>query len=136
MVIEYRPIQVQDYEKVRRFLSELGWQNRVQDSLRFDRMMERADRTTVAFEGTRVVGFGRALCDGVSNGYLSMIAVAADKRRQGIGREIVHRLMAEGEEGQITWVLRAGRDSGAFWRKLGFTESQIAMERTRQTEEK
>jgi N-acetylglutamate synthase-like GNAT family acetyltransferase len=134
MVIEYRPIQVQDYEKVRQFLSELGWQNRMQDPSRFQKMMDRADRTIVAFEGTRVVGFGRALCDGVSNGYLSMIAVAADKRKQGIGRELVRRLMAGDEEGQITWVLRAGRNSGAFWRKLGFTESQIAMERTRRLE--
>jgi N-acetylglutamate synthase-like GNAT family acetyltransferase len=134
MVFEYRPIQLQDYAKVRQFLSELGWQNRVQDPIRFQKMMDRADRTVVAFEGTRVVGFGRALCDGVSNGYLSMIAVAEDKRHQGIGRELVQRLTAEDDEGHITWVLRAGRDSGAFWRKLGFTESRIAMERTRRTE--
>jgi ribosomal protein S18 acetylase RimI-like enzyme len=134
MEIEYRPIEIQDHESVRRFLSELGWQNRVQDPARFGRMMAQADRTVVAFEGPRVVGFGRALCDGVSNGYLSMIAVAADKRRQGIGRELVQRLTADDEDEHITWVLRAGRDSSAFWRRLGFTESQIAMERTRQTE--
>lgn len=134
MEIVYRPIEIQDHERVRQFLSELGWQNRVQDPARFGRMMARANRTVLAFEGSRVVGFGRALCDGVSNGYLSMIAVAADKRRQGIGRELVQRLTADDEDEHITWVLRAGRDSGAFWRRLGFTESPIAMERTRQTE--
>jgi hypothetical protein len=34
-------------------------------------------------------------------------------------------------EGDITWVLRAGRDSRGFWERLGFTASDIAMERVR-----
>lgn len=131
MAIEYRPIQPQDYDAVREFLAALGWQQRVADAARFRKMIERADRTVVVFEKARVIGFGRALCDGVSNGYLSMLAVAEDKRRQGIGREIVRRLMAEDEDDDVTWVLRAGRNSGAFWKKLNFTESTVAMERTR-----
>src|SRR5438552_3841597 len=73
----------------------------------------------------------RALCDEVSNGYISMLAVAEDQRGQGIGREIVTRLTAEDEDGSVTWVLRAGRGSRAFWEKLGFTASEIAMERVR-----
>ncbi len=131
MTVEYRLIAPHDYETVRQFLSEQGWRSRVQDPARFGKMMERADRTVVAWEGARVIGFGRALCDGVSNGYISMLAVAADRRRQGIGREIVRRLMADDEDEGVTWVLRAGRNSGGFWKKLGFTESQIAMERVR-----
>ncbi len=131
MTIEYKPIAPHDYEAVRQFLSEQGWRSRVQDLVRFGKMMERADRTVVAWEGARVIGFGRALCDGVSNGYISILAVAADRRGQGIGREIVRRLMADDEDDSVTWVLRAGRNSGGFWKKLGFTESRIAMERVR-----
>ncbi len=131
MTVEYKPIVPHDYEAVCQFLSEQGWRSRVQDPIRFGKMMERADRTVVAWEGARVIGFGRALCDGVSNGYISMLAVAADRRRQGIGKEIVRRLMAGDEDDGVTWVLRAGRNSGGFWSKLGFTESQIAMERLR-----
>jgi len=77
-----------------------------------------------------VIGFARALCDGVSSGYLSMVAVAEDRRGQGIGRELIGRLM--GDDPLITWVLRAGRGSEAFWRKMGFAASETAMERTRQ----
>jgi N-acetylglutamate synthase-like GNAT family acetyltransferase len=134
--INYRPIQPEDYEPVRQFLTALGWQSRVQDPLRFKKILERADRTVVVLEDTRVIGFGRALCDDVSNGYLSMIAVAEDKRRQGIGTEIVKRLMTSDDAGKVTWVLRAGRGSREFWRKLGFTESQVAMERLRQTQDR
>ena len=93
-------------------------------------MLDSTSRTVAAWDAGRVVGFGRALCDGVANGYLSMVAVAEEARGQGIGREIVRRLMRDDPE--ITWTLRAGRGSEGFWRKMGlFAVSEIAMERTR-----
>jgi N-acetylglutamate synthase-like GNAT family acetyltransferase len=132
-MIEYRSIGPQDYAAVREFLAGLGWHTRVRDPMRFQKMMERADRTVVAWEDGQVVGFARALCDGVSNGYISMLAVAPDRRGQGIGTEIVRRLTANEPGEEVTWVLRAGRDSRGFWKKVGFAESTIAMERLRQT---
>ena len=129
--MEYRLIKPEDYEAVCQLLADSGWQTRVQDPVRFRKMMERADRTIVVVEDSRVIGFARALCDDVSNGYISMVVVAADKRGQGIGTEMIKRLIADDGDGNITWVLRAGRDSGGFWRKLGFTASQVAMERLR-----
>ena len=128
---DYRPIDPQDFQAVRQLLADSGWQTRVQDPVRFQKMMERADRTIVVVEDSRIIGFARALCDDVSNGYISMVVVAADKRGKGIGTEMVRRLIADDGDRNITWVLRAGKDSGSFWRKLGFTESQVAMERLR-----
>jgi ribosomal protein S18 acetylase RimI-like enzyme len=95
----------------------------------FNKMMENTNRTIVAIEGSRIVGFARALCDEVSNGYISMVAVAPEQRGRGIGRELVQRL-TNGNDA-ITWVLRAGRDSGRFWEKIGFKSSDIAMEKIR-----
>jgi len=133
--IDYRSIEPGDYEAVRQFLADQGWDRRVSDPARFAKMMARADRTVLALEGERVVGCVRALCDGVSNGYISMLAVAEDRRGQGIGTELLRRLMApqeaDGEDDAVTWVLRAGRNSQAFWKKMGFTRSSIAMEKTR-----
>ncbi|HEX8399003.1 MAG TPA: GNAT family N-acetyltransferase [Pyrinomonadaceae bacterium] len=129
--MEYRIVKPEDYELVRQFLAENGWEKRVADKERFQTMMENADRTIVAFEGERVVGFARALCDGVSNGYIGTVAVAVDFRGRGIGRELVERLI--GDDTTITWVLRAGRESKEFWEKMGFTASNIAMEKTRGT---
>src|SRR5918911_4756913 len=125
--MEFRPIVSDDYEQVRQLLSEVGWQHRVGDADGFRKMLENTNRTVVAIDGSRVVGFARALCDEVSNGYISMVAVAADKRGQGIGRELVRQLLKE--DTGITWVLRAGRGSGRFWEKMGFKSSGIAMER-------
>ena len=128
-MMEYRPITPEDYEPVRRFLSEAGWQQRVADPEKFVKMMENTGRAVVAFDGPRVVGFARALCDEVSNGYISMVAVASDRRGEGIGRELVRRLM--GDDAGITWVLRAGHGSERFWEKMGFKPSGVTMERVR-----
>ncbi len=127
--MEYRPATPADYELVRQFLTQTGWQHRVSDAEKFKQMLEHTARTIVAIDDARVVGFARALCDEVSNGYISMVAVAPEKRRQGIGRELVRRLMKE--DAGITWVLRAGRGSEAFWEKLGFKASAVAMEKVR-----
>ena len=128
-MIEYRTLDTRELEAARNFLAENGWENRVSDEERFRKMIENASHTVVAFEGKRIVGFARALCDDASNGYIGTVAVAEDKRGQGIGREMVKRLM--GDDPNITWVLRAGRGSEEFWEKIGFEPSSIAMERTR-----
>ena len=127
--MEFREVTPADYEAVRQFLAGAGWRGRVADAGRFRAMLEGADRVVAAFESGRVVGFARALCDGVSNGYVSMVAVAEDCRGRGVGRELVSRLV--GDDKSITWVLRAGRGSRGFWEKMGFRASEIAMERVR-----
>jgi GNAT superfamily N-acetyltransferase len=133
-MIEYRPVQLEDLEQLQQFLSEQGWAERVNDSERFKALLIGSDRTVLAIDGVRIVGFARALCDGVSNGYISMVAVAEERRWQGIGRSLVEHLMERDPERRITWLLRAGRDSAGFWQRLGFTASEIAMERVRRAQ--
>nr|ART40713.1 L306 [uncultured bacterium] len=127
--MRFRSITIEDYESVRAFLSEVGWGDRVSDPEKFKKMLAHTNRTVVALDGSRVVGFARALCDEVSNGYISMVAVAADKRGAGIGRELVRHLIKD--DTGITWVLRAGRGSSGFWERVGFQASELAMERVR-----
>lgn len=113
-------------------LSESGWAHRLGSIGDFGMLLEQSQRTAVAVNETRIAGFARGITDGISNGYLSMVAVAPDARRCGIGTQLIQHVM--GENTSITWVLRAGRpEAHKFFSKLGYQSSPDAMEHKRRS---
>jgi len=120
-----------DLEAVWRLLHDNGWAHRLASAADVARLLSASQRTAVALDDQdRVVGFGRAITDGLSNGYLSMVVVAPSHQRRGLGTQLVQHLI--GKDDGITWVLRAGRDGAeAFFSRLGFRTSTLAMERPR-----
>jgi ribosomal protein S18 acetylase RimI-like enzyme len=128
--MQVRSVTAADFDAVHRLLSTNGWAHRVGDIAQLSRLISAPSRAVVAVADDEIVGFARAITDGISNGYLSMVVVAQPYRRRGIGQALVEFLI--GSETNITWVLRAGREGAAgFFAKLGFSVSTTAMERLR-----
>lgn len=128
--LNVRDLLPAETQSVRQFLGEHGWGHRTGSPEHFAQLIKNSQRTAVAVQGEQIIGFARGISDGLSNGYLSMVVVDDQHRRAGIGRALVEHIM--GDNPDITWVLRAGREGAeAFFASLGFETSVIAMERPR-----
>jgi ribosomal protein S18 acetylase RimI-like enzyme len=128
--LNVRDLLSTETESVRQFLGEHGWGHRTGSAEHFAQLIKNSQRTAVAVQGGQIIGFARGISDGLSNGYLSMVVVDDQHRRAGVGRALVEHIM--GDNPDITWVLRAGREGAeAFFASLGFETSVIAMERPR-----
>ena len=114
--IEYRDGPEVDLGQLASLRRAAGWRDLAPEQLAAQ--LHGARWVASAWVGSRLVGFARAISDGVSNGYLSTVVVDGAFRKRGIGRALVERLV--GGRDHIRWVLHARPEVTAFYEKLGF----------------
>lgn len=78
------------------------------------------------FDAGRLIGAGRALADGVDCSYICDLAVHPDYQSQGIGRQIVSRLI-EMSQGHNKIILYTSPGKETFYEQLGFKPLTAAL---------
>ena len=75
----------------------------------------------IAVDEGRIVGFGRAISDGVSDAYIQDIYVKKSERRKGVGQRIVRSLVDHLLHNKIRWIALIGEPGTApFYSPCGF----------------
>jgi Acetyltransferases len=81
--------------------------------------------TVFVYHNNRLVGFGRAITDGVHQAAFYDCVVAIDYQGQGIGRKIVEHLLAQVEGCNV--ILYASPGKEGFYERHGFRKMKTGM---------
>ncbi|WP_396101135.1 GNAT family N-acetyltransferase [Cyanobium sp. Cruz CV13-4-11] len=85
------------------------------------RMLRGSQVVVSAWQGSRLVGFGRATSDGVFRAVLWDVVVAADHQGRGLGRRVVEELLASPPVAAAERVYLMTTSGEGFYERLGFS---------------
>ena len=96
----------------------VGWPNPPAPATHL-RVLEGSDHVALALnEDERVIGFATAITDGVLTAYVPLLEVLPDYRGEGVGRELVRRLL--GQIGRLYSIsLHCDPELEGFYESLG-----------------
>ena len=109
-------------------LSEMYWLaplgHKPQDHLQF--VFDNSRYKCFVYADGRVVGAGRAVADGRDVSYIADVAVHPDHQGQGLGQQIIQRLV-DLSAGHKKIILYANPGTEGFYVRLGFYPMNTAM---------
>ncbi|WP_028975720.1 GNAT family N-acetyltransferase [Sporolactobacillus terrae] len=77
--------------------------------------------TLSVYEDEQLIGFGRIISDGVYQAFLCDLIVLPEQRNNGIGSELVERLLAHCKVHGLRWIqLSCAKGKQAFYERFGF----------------
>ncbi len=129
MPIDYRETHDIDLDELERLFQSADMGDRAADRRRLAQQVAGAMFVVSAWDDGALVGFARAISDGVTNAYIRTVAVRPTHQRRGIGREMVRRLLA-GRDG-ITFALHSRPTARAFYVACGFVANLDMFRRLR-----
>jgi GNAT superfamily N-acetyltransferase len=112
-----------DWQAVATILKTVGMAHHEPDVHR--RAFESSHTVVFVYHGGRLIGFGRAISDGVYQAAVYDCAVRPDFQGQGIGRLIMAHILDAHPDANI--ILYASPGKEGFYRKLGFRKMRTGM---------
>ena len=115
------PLRV-DVDVVWAFLSQEAYWGRWRSRDDVERQLAGAWRVVGCYHrDSGMIGFARAVSDGVALAYLADVFVLADHRSRGLGHRLVAAMIDEGPGAHFRWLLHTG-DAHDLYREFGFSE--------------
>lgn len=108
-----------DFEAVWDFLSTTAYWGRWRDASVVRRQLDGAWRVVSAHRDGRMVGFARALSDGVALAYLADVYVLPEVRGRGVGQALVELMIDGGPGRDFRWMLHT-LDAHGLYAAFGF----------------
>jgi len=114
-----------DRDVVWQFLSTEAYWARWRSRADVEQQLDNAWRVVGAYdeESGALVGFARAVSDGVAFAYLADVFVVPAHRGVGLGRRIVATMIDDGPGADFRWTLFTG-DAHGLYREFGFAEPE------------
>lgn len=112
-----------DVDAVWGFLSTDAYWGRSRTRADFEAQLATAWRVVGGYEADsgNLVGFARAISDGVAFCYLADVFVTAGARGQGLGKELVATMVDRGPGARFRWSLHTA-DAHGLYRQFGFAD--------------
>jgi GNAT superfamily N-acetyltransferase len=131
MTVVYRDDRDFDLAPLAALFAEVGWAHRGGSVERLALAIAGSRFVVTAWDGARLVGFARAISDGITTAYVTDVLVAPSHRRRGIATGMMRRLL-EGRDA-LQFLLRSDPELAPFYRTLGFGDPDRVLRRPRRT---
>lgn len=107
-------------EQLRQLFEEHSFWARTRSQQQLATMLRGSQAAVSAWQGARLVGFGRATSDRMFRAVLWDVVVAGQHQGQGLGRRLVAELLQSPAVRNVERVYLMTTNSAGFYRRLGF----------------
>jgi ribosomal protein S18 acetylase RimI-like enzyme len=121
-----------DWRKVSETLKRVGMSHGDPDLHR--KAFENSQTTVFVYHGDQLIGFGRAISDGVYQAAIYDVAIVPEFQRRGIGAAVIREILARLSHCNV--ILYASPGKEGFYRKLGMRKMKTGMALFLNAEEK
>ena len=129
MAYVYRHDPDFDLQALVSLFADAGWARRGGNVASLAAVIAGSRWVVTAWHDGALVGFARAISDGVTTAYVTDVVVAREHRRRGVARMLMSQLLAGRDT--IQFILRADPDLHPFYRSLGFDDPHHVLRRPR-----
>lgn len=121
MDFEIRILKCAPASALERIYRSVGWYDESFSAEAMEKIVSQSTIFAAAFINNEMVGMGRLISDGVSDGCIQDVAVLKEFQGLGIGRAIVKTLVEKSLNLGIDWIqLIATPGNEKFYKSLGF----------------